>query len=216
MPMPTDHVERVSLSQEAYNRIEAAIMEGVLEPGERLRDPELAEWLGISRTPIRHALDRLMEQGLVEMERNRYTRVAPLDVEGVIDALQVTGDLWGGAALRGYPFWEEDDDALVSEIVDSLLDAAREDDIVRYVTIFQHLVVTFAQIEGNAVRQRALSNVIPQLRRVGRKLKGRIDHARLESFTSALLDHARARDGRATITLIDDFIARLSDRLRTF
>jgi DNA-binding GntR family transcriptional regulator len=211
--MPTDHVARVSLSQEAYNRIEAAIMEGVLEPGERLRDPELAEWLGISRTPIRHALDRLLEQGLVEMERNRYTRVAPLDVKGVTDALQVTGDLWGGAALRGYPLWQQDDDELIAEIVESLLRAARQDDIVRYVTVFQHLVVTFAQIEGNAVRQRALSNVIPQLRRVGRKLKGRIDLEQLECFTSALVEHSRARDGRATITLIDDFISRLSTRL---
>jgi DNA-binding GntR family transcriptional regulator len=212
--MPTDHVARVSLSQEAYNRIEAAIMEGVLEPGERLRDPELAEWLGISRTPIRHALDRLLEQGLVEMERNRYTRVAPLDVKGVVDALQVIGDLWGGAALRGYALWDEEDDALVAEIVESLLDAARQDDIVRYVSVFQHLVVTFALIEGNAARQRALSNVIPQLRRVGRKLRGRIDLAQLECFTSGLLEHSRARDGRATITLIDEFVARLSTRLQ--
>ena len=104
MPMPTDHVARISLSEEAYVRIEAAIMDGTLEPGERLRDADLVEWLGISRTPIRHALDRLAEQGLVEMERNRFTRVAQFDIQGVLESVQVAGDLWAGAALRRAPF----------------------------------------------------------------------------------------------------------------
>lgn len=47
-----------------------------LEPGERLSDPDLTKWLGMSRTPIREALSRLAEQGLVEIEANKLTRVA--------------------------------------------------------------------------------------------------------------------------------------------
>ena len=53
-------------------------MDGTLAPGERLRDQELCEWLGLSRTPVREALSRLEQDGLVETAPQRYTQVAPL------------------------------------------------------------------------------------------------------------------------------------------
>jgi DNA-binding GntR family transcriptional regulator len=212
--MPTEHVTRVSLSEEAYARIEAAIMDGTLEPGERLRDPDLIEWLGISRTPIRHALDRLAEQGLIEMERNRYTRVAPWDLDGVVDALQVAGDLWAGAAQRGLASWEADDESLVREIVDALREVAAQHDNRRFVTVLEHLVTSYATIEGNRARLRALASVLPQARRLGRKLRGRLDAAALGDFTSSLLDANRERDGDRAARLIEAYVARLTIVLR--
>jgi DNA-binding GntR family transcriptional regulator len=213
MPMPTDHVARISLSDEAYVRIEAAIMDGTLEPAERLRDSDLVEWLGISRTPIRHALDRLAEQGLVEMERNRFTRVAAFDIVGVLESVQVAGDLWAGAALRGISSWDEEDDELVADIQTELVEAATIDDTVRFVTVFEHLVVAFARIEGNNVRIRTLGNVLPQVRRLGRKLHGRLDPLAVKRFTDDLRAATTRRDGRAAVTLIDDYVTRLGDVL---
>lgn len=213
--MPTDHVARISLSEEAYVRIEAAIMDGTLEPGERLRDPDLVEWLGISRTPIRHALDRLSEQGLVETERNRYTRVATFDIQGVLEAVEVAGDLWAGAALRGIESWDEDDDDLIAEIEGSLIEATEKDDVLRFVTVFEHLVVAFVRIEGNTVRLRALNNVMPQTRRIGRKLRGRLDVDSLKQFTQELRSTTERRDARATVETIDNYITRLCELLRS-
>ncbi len=213
MPMPTDHVARISLSDEAYVRIEAAIMDGTLEPGERLRDSDLVEWLGISRTPIRHALDRLAEQGLVEMERNRFTRVAAFDIVGVLESVQVAGDLWAGAALRGVSSWEDDDDDLISDIQTELVEAATNDDTVRFITIFEHLVVAFARIECNNVRIRTLGNVLPQVRRLGRKLHGRLDPLVVARFTRELREATTKRDGRAAVTLINDYVTRIGDVL---
>lgn len=213
MPMPTDHVARISLSDEAYVRIESAIMDGTLEPGERLRDSDLVEWLGISRTPIRHALDRLAEQGLVEMERNRFTRVAAFDIVGVLESVQVAGDLWAGAALRGLASWEEDDDELIRDIQTELVEAATNDDTVRFITIFEHLVVAFARIEGNNVRIRTLGNVLPQVRRLGRKLHGRLDPLVVARFTRELREATTKRDGRAAVSLIDDYVTRIGEVL---
>ena len=213
MPMPTDHVARISLSEEAYVRIEAAIMDGTLEPGERLRDADLVEWLGISRTPIRHALDRLAEQGLVEMERNRYTRVAEFDILGVLGSVQVAGALWAGAALRGLPFWEAEDDDLVDDIEAELVEAAANDDAVKFVSIFEQLVVAFARIEDNSVRIRTLGNVLPQVRRLGRKLHGRLDPLALERFAREPREATARRDGHAAGTLIDDYVTRIGDVL---
>lgn len=56
------------------------IVKGVLEPGEKLRDGEIAESLGVSRTPVREAVRRLEDEGLVESSASRWTRVSGLDL----------------------------------------------------------------------------------------------------------------------------------------
>lgn len=57
MPLPARaRVERPkSLRDYASTQLRDAIVAGDLAPGERLRDPELEQWLGVSRTPIREA-----------------------------------------------------------------------------------------------------------------------------------------------------------------
>ena len=53
-------------------------MEGFLRPGEKIVDKELAEHMGVSRTPVREALRRLEDRGLVESVANRWTRVSKI------------------------------------------------------------------------------------------------------------------------------------------
>ena len=80
MPVPKEKgaPARTLLRDQAYARLRDAILDGTLEPGEQLKDAELAEWLGLSRTPIREAVARLEEYGLVETKPQSFTRVAPL------------------------------------------------------------------------------------------------------------------------------------------
>lgn len=72
-------VARVPVSDVVTARIRRAILEGVLTPGSRVRQEELAHRLGVSRAPIREALAFLEREGLVKTERWRGTIVAPLD-----------------------------------------------------------------------------------------------------------------------------------------
>jgi DNA-binding GntR family transcriptional regulator len=62
-----------------YEQILEALQQGRLKPGERLNDGEFADQLGVSRTPVREALLRLRELGVVEFAPARYTRVAIID-----------------------------------------------------------------------------------------------------------------------------------------
>lgn len=81
MPVPKPKVAaqpRQLLRDVVYQQLRIAILEGTLEPGERLNDDELTAWLGVSRTPVREAIARLASEGLVEMAANRYTRVSSL------------------------------------------------------------------------------------------------------------------------------------------
>jgi DNA-binding GntR family transcriptional regulator len=78
MPVPpvAAALSRSLLRETVYQRLLEAITHGTFTPGERLRDDELSSWLGASRTPIREALARLEQDGLVKTAPNRFTRVA--------------------------------------------------------------------------------------------------------------------------------------------
>lgn len=69
------------MREEMYDTLLAWIMNGELRPGEKLLDKELAENMGVSRTPVREALRRLEDKGLVESAANRWTRVAEISIK---------------------------------------------------------------------------------------------------------------------------------------
>src|SRR3546814_16679574 len=64
-----------SLADQAYEGLLAAIGEGRLRPGDRVRETALAAELGISRTPIRQALQRLARDGLVRLDARPRARI---------------------------------------------------------------------------------------------------------------------------------------------
>ena len=97
MPLPriAKKMSRTLARDEAYEKLRGWIIAGRLCPGETLRDQDIATALGVSRTPVREALRRLEDEGLVETALNRWTRVASLDLEeaaetyAVVEALEL-------------------------------------------------------------------------------------------------------------------------------
>jgi DNA-binding GntR family transcriptional regulator len=65
-------------TEAVYQRVREAILDGAIAPGAAMSQVGLADELGISRTPLREALRMLQTEGLVEAERNRRVRVAPV------------------------------------------------------------------------------------------------------------------------------------------
>jgi DNA-binding GntR family transcriptional regulator len=92
MPVPSGRglVSKSLLRENAHRAILAAIVDGTFTPGERLNDGDLVEWLGVSRTPVREALTRLEQAGLVQTKPGRHTIVSPLDIRAVRAAQSVT------------------------------------------------------------------------------------------------------------------------------
>src|SRR5437588_2492109 len=85
MPIPeqVQKFKRPLAREEVYTALQTWIVEGVYQPGEIIRDQDLADALGVSRTPVREALQRLQDEGFVETATNRWTRVATLDLDEV-------------------------------------------------------------------------------------------------------------------------------------
>lgn len=131
------------LCDEVYSRLGEAILDGRLAPGERLRDQELAEWLGVSRTPVREALQRLARTGLVEVSPNRYTRVSIPDPALLKEthefAVLMLGNIVRLAVVRS----TDHELAALIEQLDDVIAASRADDrlgiIDRSATLFATL-----------------------------------------------------------------------------
>ena len=78
-----------SVVDRAYERIREFVLTGEIAPGTRLGQAELAERLGISRTPVREALRRLSAEGLVDFHPNRGFWAADLGLDAVLRRLEV-------------------------------------------------------------------------------------------------------------------------------
>jgi DNA-binding GntR family transcriptional regulator len=73
---PLSPARNVDLRQIVYEKIKEAIVEGIIRPGERLSEVELADKLAVSRTPVREAIRQLAQTGLVTLEPRRGAFVA--------------------------------------------------------------------------------------------------------------------------------------------
>ena len=93
-----DRLNIASVVDQVYEAIRERITSGSLPRGARVHQEDLAEELGVSRTPVREALRRLAAEGLVEMRTNRGARVADIDQGGMRGAYDARLVVEPGAA----------------------------------------------------------------------------------------------------------------------
>lgn len=95
-----DGSNRPPATDTAYDALRARILSGELSPGERLVEQALAEELGLSRTPVREAIRRLMHEGFVEKGQGYSTRVADFPEEELAQLFEIRRRLECYAAGR--------------------------------------------------------------------------------------------------------------------
>jgi DNA-binding GntR family transcriptional regulator len=83
------------LREVIFNTLREAIIVGELKPGERLMEVQLADKMGVSRTPVREAIRKLELEGLVVMVPRKGAQVADLSVKDIMDVLEVRATLDG-------------------------------------------------------------------------------------------------------------------------
>lgn len=144
------------LSEQVYESLGDAIVEGRLEPGEHLSDKELAAALGVSRTPVREALQRLALAGLVEVWPNRFTRVTHVSDEIVAQTLEYTG-LQAGVALQ-LALRRMDDEELAAAIalLDRMIEASDRGGAADLMLASRLFVGYLTQKSGNSILGRAM------------------------------------------------------------
>ncbi len=179
---PIDLAGGKILSDEVYKRIGAAILEGTLPAGVRLRDVDLAAQLGISRTPVREALQRLEHFDLVEIAVGRYTRVSePTDGQRE-ETGEFTAYFMGNALRMALRRCSDDELEILVAKADLLVAAGQQDAM----TLFEASYVFFeavTRVTGNSV----FIGVISQAQlAIQRNLRG------WEPFMTSPLERAEA------------------------
>jgi DNA-binding GntR family transcriptional regulator len=159
---------RTLLRDQAYAQLRDAILDGTLEPGEQLKDAELAEWLGLSRTPIREAVARLEEYGLVETKPNSYTRVAPLSARDARDAFTVYAALEALAASLAVPRLTGDDLETMRGANSDLADALAAADVDAAISADDRFHGVIVHAAANREIVRSLERLLPKIRRLER------------------------------------------------
>jgi len=88
-PLPLEPLQQEALRDRVVTAIRDAIVQGRLRPGEKVPEDDLAQRLGVSRTPIREAIRILEQQGLVSVRPKRGTYVATVDQADEANGLSV-------------------------------------------------------------------------------------------------------------------------------
>jgi len=99
LDLDADDAPATSRAEFAYGQLLDAIRQQVLKPGERVREDEISKRLGISRTPVRQALQRLETRGLLQQAPGRGLVVTELDRQRLTE-LYAVRELLEGAAAR--------------------------------------------------------------------------------------------------------------------
>jgi len=162
-------VTRPLLRDEAYRSIKDAIVAGALVPGQVLRDQDLAEQLGFSRAPVRAALTRLAEEGLVESKPQSHTRVSPLILQDVRDALVVVRAMHEVAARVAVPLLNAADLAAMREANARFAEAVTAGDVDAAVAADDALHDVLVTVCGNRAVADTIERYQPLIRRLERQ-----------------------------------------------
>jgi DNA-binding GntR family transcriptional regulator len=170
MPIPTTApgVDRSLLRDDVYRRLRDAIVDGTFAPGEQLKDLELADWLGVSRTPVREALLRLAQCGLVLAQPGRSTVVSTLDARDVKDARDVVAAMHELAIREAVPALVAEDLAAMREANRRFGAALESGDVESAIRADDELHGVLVRVAGNRALETVLEQFTPTVRRAER------------------------------------------------
>lgn len=167
--MDLQPVGRTLLRDQAYRAIKDAIVAGTLAPGVVIQSRDLAEQLGFSRAPVRDALARLADEGLVEAKPQSHTRVTPLILRDVHDALVVVRAMHEVAARAGVPkLTSADVDWMRAANVD-FADAVADGDVEHALRADDTLHDVLVAACGNRAVAATIDRYTPLIRRLERQ-----------------------------------------------
>jgi DNA-binding GntR family transcriptional regulator len=204
-------VDRVLLRDVALDRIREAIVTGALAPGEAIKDADLAARLGLSVAPVRTALARLADEGLVESKPQSRTRVTPLVLAQVRDAAVVVRAMHEVAAREAAGRVTEADVAGMRAANARFAAAVDAGDLDAALAADDDLHAVLVDRCGNAAVAATAARFTPAIRRLERQRFDAAGHPSVE-LHDRLIDACAAHDVNAAVaTTTEIWTALLSE-----
>ncbi len=207
-----------------YDALRSAIIDSLLQPGERLNVDDLAAKLGVSLTPVRGAIQQLATEGLVDIRPRSGTFVASLTVQDVDETFKIRCALERLAAQDAIDKFTDADVRRFKELLKALRKTVRTDeDRDAHYRSNSELHAILIRVSGNRRLQEMYESLNAHLR-IARVHAGRADWvgrlADEQAEHEAIVDAIERRDGpaldRALVRHIyrakDDMIKALRER----
>jgi len=184
---------QVTYQQQAYDYIKRNIIELKFKPGEFVADTQIAEELGVSRTPVREALYKLENEGLLVGVARRGWRVYSLSLEDIQDIFDIKVSIEGMIAAKAAACADETLRQQLRDAVQQMKTAVAADDPKAWLEADFALHDVLYQMAGNERAQRIVANLNDQWHRLRigfSAMEGRIQRSaeEHETFVQAILD----------------------------
>ncbi|WP_419897620.1 GntR family transcriptional regulator [Roseomonas sp. USHLN139] len=206
-PLPAPPAGRSA--DRVHEQVKAMAVTYRLRPGERVNEVELARALGVSRTPLREALNRLAAEGFLIATANRGYSVRPLDPKRVLTLYEYRAMLEVGALRLAAERATEAELAALEAFAERSRDEP-DDDIqaLRLLALDEQFHERLAQLSDNEEMLRSLRSLNERVRfirwidmRKGRRPTTQQEHLQI-------VRHLRARDAEAAARLMTRHITR--------
>lgn len=193
------------LHKETANRIRTDIVTGELPPGTRLREVQLCERLGVSRTPVREALRTLAAEGLVDLLPNRSVAVSRLQASDLEHLFVVFASIEALAGELACAKIADDEVNDIGKVLNEMVDHHARRDRAAYLKANQYIHRRIVEIADNPVLLSVWQSLVPRVERA--RMMPNLDR---ERWTEALFEHSKmftalaARDGARLAQLTRD------------
>ncbi|WP_449349414.1 GntR family transcriptional regulator [Streptomyces shaanxiensis] len=185
---------RTLLRDRAYASIRDAIVAGEIEPGQVVRDGELAERLGLSRAPVREAFARLVDEGLLESKPQSYTRVTQVDAAEVRDAAAVVGAMHELVTRVAVPRLFAADIETMRAANERFAAAVAAGDVDEALHADDDLHDVLVRVSGNRAAAATAARYTPLIRRLERRRFGEGGNCRSAGLHDRLIEACAAGD----------------------
>jgi len=198
-----------SLSAQAHRYLRQALMSGRFQPGEKIKLKEISEELGISQTPVREALARLVSSGVLSQVDRRSVRVAILPPERYKEIRDLRVMLEGEAAWRAAQLARGTDIDQLEQIHNQLCNAKEAKDYLAMMTENVHFHQSLCDLADMPFLSRIVRNLWLQC---GPTVNAFTAHPPCEPREThphlAVLQALRKRDGeKAKSSIQEDILA---------
>lgn len=132
------------LREIVFEELRTLILTGKIEPGTRMMEIELADEMGVSRTPIREAIRKLEEEGLVVIEPRKGAYVSEISVPDIVNILEVRENLDGLTAyFAAQRISEKGKENLIeiSKQFDVAVESGDMDEMIKFDSMFHKIIV---------------------------------------------------------------------------
>jgi len=208
-------IQRRTLHEEVLERLRDMIIEGRLEPGQRINEGAVGAQLGVSRTPLREAIKSLASEGLVEMQPAKGAVVRRFSLRDLREILEVIKSL---EQLGGRIACAQATDEQIAEVValhERMMALYAEQNRLEYFKLNQAIHSAIVAASGNAVlmeMHETLQARIKRLRFIGNE--GPAKWAGAVAEHEGMIAALKQRDGEALAVEIGKHMDHTLDRVK--